>query len=100
MPKIDHKAALTAALAAPAPVTLRSGCGRVYVMIDKAHRRGIAAAALALGVRYLKEAYGAGKGALYVGYDNANGVELARGAAMVEVLKAHGIPCYRDEVGD
>ncbi len=77
-----------------------SGCGRVYVVPAKEHKKGIKAAAKKLGVMYLDSAYGTDKGVIYVGYDNADGRALARGTAIVASLKAVGISCYRDEVGD
>lgn len=101
--KLDYGAILTEAMTAAgaAPVTERSGCGRVYVMlVGTAHRAGISKASKASSIRY----FGAGKGrysfSLYVGYDNADGRALARGAAIARVLKDRGIDCYRDEVED
>ena len=100
MPTIDYVAALKDALTAPYSVDARSCCGRVYVVPAKDHKRGLRAAAKKLGARWLSEAYGTSRGVLYVGYDNADGHALARGAAMVAALKAHGVDCYRDEVTD
>lgn len=100
MPTIDYVAALSAAMSAPYTVTGSSCCGRVYVVPAKDHKRGLRAAAKKLGARWLPEAYGTSRGVLYVGYDNADGNALARGAAMVAALKAHGVDCYRDEVTD
>ena len=100
MPTIDYVAALEEAMTAPYIVTRSSCCGRVYVVPAKEHKRGLRAAAKKLGARWLPEAYGTARGVLYVGYDNADGNALARGAAMVEILKARSIGCYRDEVMD
>lgn len=97
---VDYIGALERAMkATPAPVRA-SGCGRVYIVPEKAHKKGLKAACVKLGMRWLADAYGSAKGVIYVGYDNADGRALARGAAMVEVLKAAGIDCYRDEVDD
>lgn len=100
--KLAYDAILRAALAAAdaAPRERPTGIGRVYVVIDKVHRRGVAAAAKKVGLRYLQKAYGTSDGVLYIGYDNASGRELARGAAIARVLKAAGIGAYRDEVAD
>ncbi len=79
------------------------GCGRVYVVPDKAHRNGLKKACaphVNAGIRYLADAYGTSKGVLYIGYDNCDGRSLARGTAIVNVLRSHGISAYRDEVAD
>lgn len=104
--KTDYRAILDEALAAAraASPERASGCGRVYVCImDRKHANGVKRALKATPMRplrYIGNAYGAGGNALYVGYDNATGRELAHGTAVAAVLKAHGIDCYRDEVGD
>jgi len=80
-----------------------SGCGRVYVMLPKGDRKTLAmyrSAAEAAGVRYLPEAYGAGKRALYIGYDNATGQCYKKAIAIAENLRAIGIEAYEDGVGD
>ena len=84
---------------APHSAARATGCGRVYVAISKEHRNGIKAAAKKLGVRYLG-AESQCPHALYVGYDNATGIELGKGAAVAEALKAAGVSCYRDEYDD
>ena len=100
MPAIDYVGALERAKVAPVPPVRASGCGRVYIVPEKAHKRGLKAACAKVGMRWLADAYGSAKGVIYVGYDNADGRALAKGAAMVEALKAEGIDCYRDEVAD
>ena len=75
------------------------GCGRVYVAIGKDHRRGISAAAKKLGIRYLGRESQC-PNALYIGYDNASGIELSRGAKIADALKAAGVDAYRDEYAD
>jgi len=85
------------------PITAEraSGSGRVYVVItEKEHAKGVAKAAKALGKIFQTKAHYGMRNALYIGYDNATGRELARGTKVVEVLKAHGIGAYRDEHGD
>ena len=76
------------------------GIGRIYVVVDKAHARGIGAAAKKLGLIFQMKAHYGMKNALYVGYDNHDGRALARGTRVVEMLKAHGIGAYREEQGD
>ena len=96
---MDYVSILRSALNAPYSTARATGCGRVYVAISKEHRRGIAAAAKKLGARYWgKESqcpY-----ALYVGYDNGTGIELGKGTAIADALKAAGVSCYRDEYDD
>ncbi len=92
---------LLAANEAPFEPTPACGCGRAYVMIDdKKLARNMAAACKELGLLYLKDAYGAGKRAIYMGYDNADGRALAKSEAFAKVLKANGIACYTDAVSD
>lgn len=77
------------------------GCARVYVAIaDDDHAKGIAKAARKLGLDFQKRSYYGTRNALYIGYDNLDGRELARGSAVVAALTAAGITCYRDEQGD
>lgn len=90
-----------------------SGCGRVYVCLssyrdgDKASNRkrtaklrlSVIAVAKELNMIYQTKGYGVSN-ALKIGYDNCTGKELGQGTAVAEQLKALGIPCYRDEVGD
>jgi hypothetical protein len=98
---INYFEALKAANEAPfTPARVTGGCGRAYVMISKEHRRGISAASKKLGLRYLTEAYGVGKGALYIGYDNADGRALAKSEVMAKVLNSYGISCYEDGASD
>lgn len=102
-PKLDYVKIMEQAFseARNAPNERAYGCGRIYVVItDKDHVKGIAAAAKKLGRIFQRNAYYGMKNALYVGYDNASGKEMAMGAAVVRVLKANGISCYRDEHGD
>lgn len=80
-----------------------SGCGRVYVMLPKGDRKTLAmyrAAAKETGILYLPEAYGAGKRALYIGYDNANGRCYNQAIAIAENLRSIGISAYEEGVAD
>ena len=52
------------------------------------------------GLRYLNKAYGVGNRAIYVGYDNATGRQLAQAEAIALNLRALGIDCYDDAQGD
>ena len=96
---MDYVKILRNALAQPYSTARATGCGRVYVAISKPHRRGIKAAAQKLGIRYLGSESQC-PNALYVGYDNATGIELGKGAAIADALKAAGVECYRDEFDD
>jgi len=98
----DYVAILTEAFnaAAAAPRERGIGCGRIYVSVTSEHAKGIAKAAKVLGKIYQKHSYYGTSNALYVGYDNCDGRALAQGTAVVKVLKAHDISCYRDECGD
>lgn len=103
MTKPEWKKAFTEAFAAPfTPRERTSGCGRAYVCLTgiKKERRAVAAAAKEAGVMYLKDAYGTGGDALYIGYDNCDGRALGKADAVEASLKAAGIGCYVDAVGD
>lgn len=79
------------------------GCGRAYVAIGKVERKVLIAvqkAAAQANIRYLPEAYGAGKRCLYIGYDNATGVPLAQSRAIAKNLKEIGIEAYDEAVDD
>lgn len=79
------------------------GCGRAYVCLGKVDRKILNAyqgAAKQLNIRYLPEAYGAGKRALYIGYDNATGIQLAQAEAIAQNLVNIGLPAYHDGVDD
>ena len=96
---MDYAQILRNALAQPYSPARATGCGRVYVVIAKPHRSGITAAAQKLGMRYLGSESQC-PNALYIGYDNATGIELGKGAAIADALNAAGVACYRDEYGD
>lgn len=76
------------------------GCCRVYVTVDKANAKTVAAAAKKIGKIFETKAHYGMKNALYIGYDNCSGRELAQGAAVVSALKAAGIYACREEHGD
>ena len=99
---IDYHAALSAALdhAAAATPERPLGCGRIYVSVDKEHAKGIGKAAKALGRIFQTRGYYGTRNVLYIGYDNCDGRALAQGTAVVSVLEACGVGCYRDEHGD
>lgn len=99
---MNYTAILTEALQAAAAAFPERGigCGRIYVSVDKEHARGIAKAAKALGKIFQKRSHYGTSNALYIGYDNCDGRALAQGTTVVNVLKSHGIGCYRDECGD
>ncbi len=99
-------AVLLAANAAPRKESYgpRGGCGRAYVCISSTNGRktinAVAAACKALGLMFLRKAYGVGNNAIYIGYDNATGTMLAKSDAFAEALNAQGIACYTDAHGD
>jgi len=95
------------------------GCGRAYVKIsdprtvedllagvkvDKkafnAQIKEFAKGCELAGMSYLKEAYGVGKHVLYIGYDNATGLEWNRGEEIAKALRAIGLNVYVDGQGD
>ena len=81
----------------------RCGAGRAYVLLGKTDRKTLLAfqgAAKQVGLKYLPEAYGAGKRALYVGYDNFDGTAIAQSELIAEKLKAVGLPVYAEAVAD
>jgi hypothetical protein len=83
-----------------APVRVYGGCGRVYLSVPKLHAKGIGKAAKKLGMIYQGKSYYGTSNALYVGYDNADGLANGRGNAMLAVLTAHGIDAYLDLQSD
>lgn len=98
---MDYREILNEAFAAPISAEQAYGCGRVYVWINKEHRAKIRTAARKLGKKFLSGSdAGHLNGCLYIGYDNNDGLALARGTIVAKTLKAHGIECFRDEYGD
>lgn len=92
---------LTEAFAKPISAERAIGCGRIYVAIsDKEAAKNVAKAAKKIGKIFDKRSHYGTSNALYIGYDNCDGIALARGTAVVAALKAAGISCYRDEHGD
>jgi hypothetical protein len=104
MTKTEILEALKAANAAPfaAKTGAFGGCGRAYVCVsaDKATVKLVAAACKALGLLFLKKAYGTTGNAIYIGYDNADGRALAKSEAFAATLTAKGLPAYSDAVAD
>lgn len=98
---MDYASLLASAMSKPIVRERGIGCGRIYVSIsDKAHAKGIAKAAKKLNLIWQKKSHYGTSNALYIGYDNCDGMALARGTAVVETLRAAGIQCYRDEQAD
>jgi len=93
---------LSAAKSAAYTPARASGCGRAYVCLcgDKAEVKSLAAACKALGLVFLKKAYGTSGNAIYLGYDNCDGRALGRAAAFAESLNQNGVKAYADAVGD
>lgn len=115
MDKHQILAAIHTANAAPFTAQRPSGCGRAYVVIGIPKKlpdgtrnperaktlKAIEAACKEVGLLYCKETYGVGKvPSIYVGYDNASGIALAKSEVMAEVLRQRGIECYADAVAD
>ena len=98
---MDVTSILANAFQKPVAAERPLGCCRVYVSVsDPAAAKKVAAAAKKLGKIWQKKSHYGAPNALYVGYDNMDGMALARGTAVVEALNAAGISCYRDEQGD
>ena len=77
------------------------GCGRIYVLIsDKDQAKLVGKAAKNLGLIFLKKSNYGTSNAIYIGYDNCDGIALAKGTAVAKALNAIGVVCHRDEVAD
>ncbi len=77
------------------------GACRVYVSIVKnVDARKVQKACEAIGVKFQKRGHYGTSEVIYCGYDNFDGMALARGSTVASALKANGIECYRDEHGD
>jgi hypothetical protein len=103
MTEVNYTAVLAEAFHKPVAAERVSGCGRVYVAVttpDKFKLAAVKKAAKKLGKIFQTRSHYGDRNAIYIGYDNATGVELARGTAVVEALKAAGVECYRNEHGD
>jgi hypothetical protein len=105
MDKVEARKALAAALDAAMASTAKGpcgGCGRAYVCLtgDRKQVNAMSAACKAMGVTFLRKAYGTGGNAIYMGYDNADGKALARSEAVAATLNELGVRCYSDAVGD
>jgi hypothetical protein len=88
----------------------RGGCGRVYVELSdenyKSIRKGSKVAKVfeKAGFKMFPRPGYTGV-RIYIGYDNATGLEYAKGEKVVEILKAngladHGLKCSVDGDGD
>lgn len=91
-----------------------SGCGRVYVCLSGSMNpetlvyekvkpevvKAVAKAAEATGMIFQRKAHYGFTNALYVGYDNATGRELALGEALAQKLSDVGIKAYCDAGAD
>lgn len=81
----------------------RGGCGRAYVCLcdrNRAQVEEFKQAFESVGLRYIGRAYGSGNRTAYVGYDNGTGQALAQAEAIAANLRAIGVDCYDDAVGD
>lgn len=107
---MNYGAILDEALALRGTPERPSGCGRVYVCLSSgwdasdeqkaAMKKHVAGIKKAAGSRFQARNHYGNRNSIYIGYDNASGVELGRGTAIVAFLKSKGIDCYRDEHGD
>jgi len=108
---IDINVAKNAAKAAfdasrnPARIGSVGGCGFVYVEIHDVNYKGIrkgskvAKAFEDVGFRMTARPNSSGV-RIYVGYDNATGLEWNRGEIIAKVLKENGVLAYVDGDGD
>lgn len=82
----------------------RSGCGRAYVCLSTTESKetlnNFRKAMESLGLRYLDKAYGVGRRAVYIGYDNADGIALSQAEEIARNLRSIGVDCYDDAQGD
>lgn len=79
-----------------------NGCGRVYVVLselDRAARARVKKWAARRG-RLFCGREGHVRDGIYVGYDNASGIEASRADAIVENLKSLGIGAYAEYMED
>lgn len=79
------------------------GCGRAYVCFSKMPIKELNEVKRALkrcGILYLREAYGVGKRAAYIGYDNGTGDAWEKAVAIANNLRSIGISCYEDGQSD
>ena len=98
---MDVSSILSSAMSAPVAPERPIGCCRVYVAgFDKSLARKVAAAAKTVGLSYQAKTYYGARNAIYVAYDNMDGLGLARATAIVNAFKSAGISCYRDEGAD
>jgi len=99
---MDYKSVLNAAFYdAPIQIGRGIGCCRVYVVIsDKAHVKGVAKAARAMNKVFQTKAHYGMSNALYIGYDNCDGLALARANAVAKVFNENKISCYVEYHGD
>lgn len=104
MTKTEIADALKSAMSAPFTPHAgpTCGCGRAYVCVSASRPEitAFAAACKALGLTFLRKAYGTGGNALYVGYDNADGRALARAKVIADELTKRGLRAYSDAVAD
>ena len=79
------------------------GCCRVYVCLmglDQKTRKEAATFAKAHGMIFQKKAYYGLTDAIYIGYDNCDGIAHGRGKAFAGYLEATGLRCYVELCGD
>lgn len=101
--KVEALEVLTAAFEAPFTRPERGyGCGRVYVSVsgDRPTINAVAAACRKLGKIFDRKSYYGSRNAIYIGYDNSDGIALAQGNAVAEFLKAAGLSAYADAHAD
>jgi hypothetical protein len=78
------------------------GCCRAYVVLvglDRSTRQRVKGWA-SLRKRIFTGRQGHVSDGIYVGYDNATGIERGRAEAFAAALKAQGVRCYAEWVGD
>lgn len=98
---MDVQKILADALAKPVVAEAPQGACRVYVSIlDAEQAKLVSKAAKRIGKDFQKKSYYGDRNVIYIGYDNFNGMDLARGSAVVAALKGAGIDCVRCENAD
>lgn len=98
---MDYVELLREAFTKPVVAERPLGAARIFVAIsDPAQAKAIAKAARKLGKVFQKKTCYGDSNAIYIGYDNFDGRDLARGTAVVQALQSAGIASYRVENGD
>lgn len=72
------------------------GCCRVYVSvsIDKKNVKNLEEACKNYNIIFQKKSYYGDLNAIYVGYDNCDGISIGKAEKLVEIFKNNGISAF------